>query len=286
VRVRVSDQAYMVLYMVCSSQSLSSVVLSHCVTAPGRRACVPRKAPAMAAPLVNPIFCPILIGRGPYLSALQGCVDEASGGRGQVILVDGEAGIGKSRLISEVGIYAATRGFQIITGHCFEQDEALPYAPLITHRPSIEYARASAREANVSDRVIFDVSSAERYPGTGYDLITFFDSLHDMGDPVGAIRHARETLAPDGSLMIVEPMAGQRVEENLNPIGRAFSAFSVLCCMPNSPVRDSGLQGLARALAAPDIFPALYICMWTCCDGPTARIGRKWSYASSCWTMA
>jgi SAM-dependent methyltransferase len=103
-----------------------------------------------------------------------------------------------------------------------------------THGPSIEHARNTAGEAGISDRVIFDVSSAAQYPGTAYDLITFFDSLHDMGDPVGAIRHARETLAPAGSVMIVEPMAGQRVEENLNPIGRAFSAFSVLCCMPNA----------------------------------------------------
>ena len=103
-----------------------------------------------------------------------------------------------------------------------------------THGPSIEHARAAAREAGVADRVVFDMASAQGYPGTGYDLITFFDSLHDMGDPAGAVRHARETLAPDGSLMIVEPMAGQRAEENLNPIGRAFSAFSVLCCMPNA----------------------------------------------------
>jgi SAM-dependent methyltransferase len=102
------------------------------------------------------------------------------------------------------------------------------------HGASIEHARAAAREAGVADRVVFDVDSAEHYPGTGYDLITFFDSLHDMGDPVGAVRHARQILAPDGSLMIVEPMAGQRVEENLNPVGRAFSAFSVLCCTPNA----------------------------------------------------
>jgi SAM-dependent methyltransferase len=112
-----------------------------------------------------------------------------------------------------------------------------------THKPSIEHARASAREANVSDRVVFDVSSANGYPGTGYDLITYFDSLHDMGDPVGAIRHARETLAPDGSVMIVEPMAGEQVEENLNPIGRAFSAFSVLCCMPNAIAQGGSALG-------------------------------------------
>lgn len=102
------------------------------------------------------------------------------------------------------------------------------------HAPSIERASAAAREAGIADRVVFDVASAVSYPGTQYDLITFFDSLHDMGDPVGAVRHAREALAPTGSLMIVEPMAGERVEENLNPIGRAFSAFSVLCCLPNA----------------------------------------------------
>src|SRR5579871_1666444 len=111
------------------------------------------------------------------------------------------------------------------------------------HQPSIEYARAAAREAGVADRVVFDVDSAEHFPGTGYDLITFFDSLHDMGDPVAAVRHARETLAPDGSLMIVEPMAGQRVEENLNPIGRAFSAFSVLCCTPNAIAQGGSALG-------------------------------------------
>ncbi|MGO8947991.1 MAG: helix-turn-helix transcriptional regulator [Ktedonobacterales bacterium] len=84
----------------------------------------------MAAPLVKPILCPILIGRGPYLSALKKCLDEAAAGHGQVVLVTGEAGIGKSRLISEVSTYATTRGFRSATGHCFEQDEALPYAPL------------------------------------------------------------------------------------------------------------------------------------------------------------
>ena len=80
----------------------------------------------MAAPLVKPILCPVLIGRGPYLSALNKCLDEAAAGHGQVVLVAGEAGIGKSRLISEVSTYASNRGFRSVTGHCFEQDEALP----------------------------------------------------------------------------------------------------------------------------------------------------------------
>jgi DNA-binding CsgD family transcriptional regulator/tetratricopeptide (TPR) repeat protein len=85
----------------------------------------------MAAPLVNPVLCPVMLGRGPFLTALQCCVDEVAAGQGRAVLVSGEAGIGKSRLISEIGTYAGGRGFQIITGHCFEQDEALPYAPLI-----------------------------------------------------------------------------------------------------------------------------------------------------------
>ena len=85
----------------------------------------------MAAPLVKPILCPILIGRGPYLSALHDCIDEAASGHGRVVLVAGEAGIGKSRLISEAGIYASACGLRIVTGHCFEPDEALPYAPLV-----------------------------------------------------------------------------------------------------------------------------------------------------------
>lgn len=83
----------------------------------------------MATPLVKPIVCPTLIGRGPQLSALHECVREAATGRGQTVLLAGEAGIGKSRLAAEVGGYAAIRGFHVVTGHCFEQDEALPYAP-------------------------------------------------------------------------------------------------------------------------------------------------------------
>lgn len=89
-----------------------------------------RKAPAMVAPLVKPILCPVLIGRAPSLSALYGCVDEVATGRGQTVFVAGEAGIGKSRLVAEVNVYAANRGFRTIVGHCFEQDEALPFAPL------------------------------------------------------------------------------------------------------------------------------------------------------------
>jgi SAM-dependent methyltransferase len=103
-----------------------------------------------------------------------------------------------------------------------------------SHGPSIERARKLAAEAELSDRVVFDVASATDYPGDGYDLIAYFDCLHDMGDPDGALRHARQSIKPDGHVLIVEPMAGERDEDNFNPVGRIFSAASVLVCTPNA----------------------------------------------------
>lgn len=102
------------------------------------------------------------------------------------------------------------------------------------HAPSIERARKAAEEAGVADRVTFEVANASEFSGESYDMIAFFDCLHDMGDPVGAARRACKTLAQDGSVLIVEPMAGNTVEENFNPIGRTFSAASTLCCTANS----------------------------------------------------
>ena len=103
-----------------------------------------------------------------------------------------------------------------------------------THAPSIEGARQAAAEAGVSDRATFEVADASSFPGEGYDLIAFFDCLHDMGDPAGAARRAFEALDADGSVRLVEPMAGNVWEENFNPIGRTFSAASTLCCTANS----------------------------------------------------
>ncbi len=102
------------------------------------------------------------------------------------------------------------------------------------HAASIETARQRAEAAGLGDRVQFAVSDANSIPAEGYDLIAFFDCLHDMGDPVGAMKRAHETLAKDGTVMIVEPMAGTCVEENINIIGRVFSAASTLCCTANS----------------------------------------------------
>jgi SAM-dependent methyltransferase len=109
------------------------------------------------------------------------------------------------------------------------------------HRESIETARARAADAGVGDRVEFVVADAASYPGGGYDLVTMFDCLHDMGDPVGAARHAREVLAEDGTWMLVEPIAGDRVADNLNPVGRAYYGFSTLVCTPSALSQDVGL---------------------------------------------
>ena len=124
-------------------------------------------------------------------------------------------------------------------------------APKITgfdyHAASIERARALAAQAGVADRVSFDVASAQSYPGKGFDLVAFFDCLHDMGDPAGAAAHVRGTLAPGGVLMVVEPHAGDRVEDNLNPVGRVFYSASSFICTPASRAQDVGLGLGAQA---------------------------------------
>jgi SAM-dependent methyltransferase len=115
------------------------------------------------------------------------------------------------------------------------------------HEGSIETARRRAQEAGVADRVRFDVAPAAGYGGDGYDLVTMFDCLHDMGDPVGAARHVRGTLKPEGVWMIVEPNAGDRIEDNLNPVGRAYYGFSTLLCTPASLSQEVGLALGAQA---------------------------------------
>src|SRR5271154_3644095 len=115
------------------------------------------------------------------------------------------------------------------------------------HGPSIEYARKSAEEAGVADRVTFEVASAKDYPGKDYAMVAFFDCLHDMGDPAGASKHVHSTLAEDGSWMIVEPFAGDKVEDNLNPIGRVFYSASTFLCTPASKAQEVGLALGAQA---------------------------------------
>jgi SAM-dependent methyltransferase len=115
------------------------------------------------------------------------------------------------------------------------------------HDGSIATARERAAAAGVDDRVSFEVNPAAGFSGQDYDLVTMFDCLHDMGDPVGAARHVRQALAPEGSWMIVEPAAGDRVEDNLNPVGRAYYSFSTLLCTPSSLAQEVGLALGAQA---------------------------------------
>jgi SAM-dependent methyltransferase len=109
------------------------------------------------------------------------------------------------------------------------------------HEPSIRRAREAAAAAGVEDRVRFEVAGAADFPGTNYDLVAMFDCLHDMGDPVGAARHVRAALDADGTWLIVEPQAGDRIEDNLNPVGRVFFSASTFICVPASRSQDVGL---------------------------------------------
>jgi len=115
------------------------------------------------------------------------------------------------------------------------------------HADSIETARRRAAEAGLAERIRFEVAAADGFTGDGLDLVTMFDCLHDLGDPVGAARRVREALAPDGTWMIVEPAAGDRVQDNFNPVGRAYYGFSTLLCTPASLSQDVGLALGAQA---------------------------------------
>jgi SAM-dependent methyltransferase len=115
------------------------------------------------------------------------------------------------------------------------------------HEGSIAEARRLAAAAGVDDRVTFAAEYADALAPGAYDLVTTFDCLHDMGDPVGAARQIRSALAPDGTWMIVEPIAGDRLEHNLNPVGRAYYAFSTLLCTPSSLSQEVGLALGAQA---------------------------------------
>jgi SAM-dependent methyltransferase len=122
--------------------------------------------------------------------------------------------------------------------------EAYPASTFVgsdAHGESIGVARERAIEAGVSDRVDFEAVSSTAVAGSGYDLVTVFDALHDMGDPVGCARRVHDLLADDGTWMIVEPAAGDRIEDNLNPVGRAYYGFSTLLCTPASLSQDVGL---------------------------------------------
>ena len=120
---------------------------------------------------------------------------------------------------------------------------AYPNATIIGsdyHTESIELASKKVAEAGVGDRVSFEVATAQTFTGTGYDLVTTFDALHDMGDPIGAARHIRDALGPDGTWLLVEPFAGDQVEDNHNPVGRLYYAGSTFLCVPNALSQPGG----------------------------------------------
>jgi SAM-dependent methyltransferase len=115
------------------------------------------------------------------------------------------------------------------------------------HAKSIDLARGRAKAANVADRIVFDVAGAKDVPAAGYDFIAFFDCLHDMGDPLGAARKVRQALASDGTWMLVEPFAHDRLEDNLNPVGRIYYACTTMLCTPASLSQEVGLALGAQA---------------------------------------
>jgi 2-polyprenyl-3-methyl-5-hydroxy-6-metoxy-1,4-benzoquinol methylase len=115
------------------------------------------------------------------------------------------------------------------------------------HPSSIEAAAAHAREHGVTENIRFEVATAKGYPEKNFDLVAFFDCLHDMGDPAGAAAHVRQSPKPDGSWMIVEPIAGDRLEDNLNPVGRIYYAASTMVCLPTSLSQEVGAALGAQA---------------------------------------
>jgi SAM-dependent methyltransferase len=128
--------------------------------------------------------------------------------------------------------------------------EAYPHSTFVGydyHEPSVEGARKAAADAAMDRRLRFEAAAADAFPGTGFDLICLFDCLHDMGDPVGAARHMRKALASDGTLMLVEPNAGDALAENLNPVGRTFYGLSTVICTPASLAQPVGLGLGAQA---------------------------------------
>lgn len=124
---------------------------------------------------------------------------------------------------------------------------ASEFAGFDYHGKSIESAKRKAAEVGVSDRVKFEVAASKDFPGSGYDFVTFFDCLHDMGDPIGAAKRVRSAIKEDGTWMIVEPFANDRTEDNHNPVGRVYYSASTMICTPASRSQEIGLGLGAQA---------------------------------------
>ncbi|MFF4650082.1 methyltransferase [Streptomyces sp. NPDC001380] len=161
-----------------------------------------------------------------WLPALEGVVERLEAGGA---VADVGCGLGLSTLLMAQAFPAAR-----LTG--FD-----------SHAPSVDEARRQAAAAGLGDRVAFRPAAALDFDGGPYDLVAYFDCLHDMGDPVGALRHARGRLAPGGTVMLVEPYAEDTLEENLNPLGRLMYTASTLICTPVSQAQEVGLALGAQA---------------------------------------
>ena len=132
----------------------------------------------------------------------------------------------------------------IVMAHAFPNSTFIGFD---YHAPSVERAKEAAKNAGVEKNCKFEVAPAKSYPGTGFDLVAFFDCLHDMGDPVGASKHVKQSLADDGTWLLVEPFANDKTEGNLNPVGRIFYAASTMICVPASLSQEVGLALGAQA---------------------------------------
>ncbi|MGF7162623.1 2-polyprenyl-3-methyl-5-hydroxy-6-metoxy-1,4-benzoquinol methylase [Rhodoligotrophos appendicifer] len=170
-----------------------------------------------------------------WLPALDGVIEKLKAG---ALVADVGCGHGHSTVLM-------AKAFPKSTFHGFD-----------THEKSVQEARKVASEAGVSDRATFSTARAENYRGTGYDLICFFDCLHDMGNPVAAATHAAKALARDGTVMLVEPFANDRLEDNISPIGRIYYAASTTICCAHA-ISDGGhtvLGAQAGAARLAEIF--------------------------------
>ncbi|MFG3437477.1 class I SAM-dependent methyltransferase [Nonomuraea sp. NPDC047897] len=161
-----------------------------------------------------------------WIPAMEGVEDKlVAGGR----VADVGCGLGSSSLLlAEAFPRTAVAGFDY-------------------HAESVALARKKAAESGLADRVTFEVATAQTFTGTGYDLVTMFDCLHDMGDPLGAAQQVRQALAPDGTWLLVEPFAADRVEENFTPVGRLYYSASTFLCVPNSLSQRGGYTLGAQA---------------------------------------